>query len=162
MNRRSISALLTCMIVVTASFAEEVTMEGIIDDGYEIYINGTRKDVPPGKKVKAELNEGDVLGVKVWDAQGGERGGFAMRITRADGSKMDTDGKWRFGKDLVENWNQKDFDDSTWKKARIVKRDWIAKTVKAQFFKGSKKPKIIWGKGGTVYFRRHINFAEFK
>ena len=161
MDRRIGTALLTCVVLVAPSFAEEVKIEAFVDDGCEIYINGQKLAIKPGKSTKADLNDEDVIGVKAWDTQGGTKGGFVMRITREDGTKLDTDPKWRYSSEETKGWDKKDFDDKKWKKVKSVQLDWLVKAVKEHFRKG-RRPRVIWGRGGTVYFRRQIKFSEFK
>lgn len=141
--------------------AEPVEIVGFIDDGYDVYINGTRLDLPPGKATPAELNEGDVIAVKVWDMQGGTRGGFAMSVTRRDGSFLVTDRNWRCSKAEDAAWLKRSFDDSKWDRAKKVDRDWMEGPLK-ESFKGRFRPDLIWGKGATVYLRRTIRTSEFK
>lgn len=139
--------------------AEPVDFLAIIDNGYEVYINGAKFELIPGKVTSAELNEGDVVAVKIWDIQGGTRGGFAMAMTRKDGSFLVTDTKWRWSATEVADWMKQTFDDSKWERARKVEREWMK--VK-ESFPGKARPELIWGKGATVYLRRVIHFAEFK
>lgn len=155
-----IVAGLVSMVCVHA-WAEPVDIVGFIDDGYEIYLNGARFDLPPGKTVPADVSEGDVIAVKVWDMQGGTRGGFAMSVTRKDGSFLITDRNWRCAKTDDDKWMKKEFDDSKWDRAKKVERDWMQGPLK-ESFKGRFRPDLIWGKGATVYMRRTIRMSEFK
>ena len=137
----------------------EVELLAFVDDGCEVYLNGTRIEVVSGKVSKLRVDTGDVLAVKAWDVQGGTAGGLALSLTQSNGKKLKTDTRWKCSAKEEPGWKDKTFEDKEWDRAHIVDIGWIADSLKRNY--QSRKPLIIWGKGGTVYFRRVIKPEVF-
>ena len=137
----------------------EVELLAFADDGYEVYLNGTRIEVAPGKVSKLRVETGDVLAVKAWDIQGGIAGGLALSLTQPNGKRLKTDTRWRCSAKEEPGWKEKSFKDKEWDRAHIVEIGWISNSLKMNY--QNKKPLIIWGNGGTIYFRRVIKPEVF-
>ena len=137
----------------------EVELLVFVDDGCEVYLNSERIEVTSGKVMKLRVSTGDVLAIKAWDVQGGVAGGLAVSLTQSNGKRLKTDTRWKCASREEPGWKEKTFDDKEWGRARIVDIGWISEGLKTNF-KG-KKPLIVWGKGGTVYFRQVIKPEAF-
>ena len=133
------------------------------DDGCDIYHNGSKLSFAHGKDLETAIQEGDVIAVKAWDTQGGTACGLLVGIRLvSSGKAMGTDTSWIYSSKDDDGWEEQDFDDKRWRRARRSSLDWINKTAGTAFRKWKRKPRTIWGKGSPVYFRKHIILKDFR
>lgn len=156
---------LACMTLLgllhTTALAGEAELVALVDDGCELYVNGARVDFVPGKTMTVQIAEGDVIAAKVWDIQGGTAGGLALALTRPDGKSLLTDTTWLCCRKAESDWENKQFNDKSWRRARKADLEWLENAVKKQF-RGRRKPTVIWGEGGTTYLRKTVTASDFK
>ncbi|MEM9409863.1 MAG: carbohydrate-binding domain-containing protein, partial [Planctomycetota bacterium] len=96
-----------------------VTITG--DNEIELYVNGQAVDLPNGKDWRSvdvlqglSLQPGDVIAVSAKDT--GVLAGLVGSI-EVGGETFVTDSSWKVTNELVDNWNQRDFDHSSWDNA---------------------------------------------
>jgi hypothetical protein len=156
------------MAKTTSALPKETRSEEAIlliycdDECQAVYQNGDKLLFQTGKEAEITVQDGDVLAIKAWDAQGGSAGGLIVGLKlKSTGKAIVTDSTWLYSSKEEDGWQESEFNDKKWKRATVENFEWLIKTINEAFAKWKKKPKPIWGKGGTVYFRKQIFLRDF-
>lgn len=142
--------------VVVPGEVSEATLTGTADDGLEVFLNGKRVlwtdewknafAVDVRSNLKAGTNQ---LAIRAWNGDESPAGATAQLVFVTPQGKqvIVTDSSWKASDREAKNWNQPEFNDSTWGSARSLGRvgidPWGA--VFASTVKGSAK---AGGSGG--------------
>ena len=132
------------------------------DECQSVCLNGDNVVPQTGREAEITIHDGDILAIKAWDAQGGLGGGLIVGLKlKSTGKAIVSDGTWLYSSKEENGWQDPKFNDKDWKKVKIEDFDWLVRIMRAGYAQWGKKPKIIWGKGGTVYFRKQIFLRDF-
>ena len=142
--------------VVVPGEVSEATLTGTADDGLEVFLNGKRVlwtdewknafAVDVRSNLKAGTNQ---LAIRAWNGDESPAGATAQLVFVTPQGKqvIVTDSSWKASDREAKNWNQPEFNDSTWGSARSLGRVGIDPwgSVFASTVKGSAK---AGGSGG--------------